>query len=107
MNKLDKTLKVMDLEFFASGQHGVTPAMVAGCLDNSEPCVFLDLRTETEARYLRFGNVQHIPLEQLPDRIGEIPRNRPVIVLMLKPGPLHGAGVQPGGQTPCSCSTCC
>jgi rhodanese-related sulfurtransferase len=80
MNKLDKTLKGMDLEFFASGQHGVTAAMVADCLENSEPCVFLDVRTETEARYLRVGNVQHIPLEQLPDRIAEIPRDRPVIV---------------------------
>ena len=80
MNNLDQTIKGMDLHFFATGQHGVTLAMAADCLNNPKKCVFLDVRTKEEAQYARFGNVQHIPLEQLPDRIEEIPRNKTVIV---------------------------
>ncbi len=70
----------MDHEFFASGQHGLTLAEVENCLKKPELIAFLDVRTEEEARYLEFGNVQHIPLEQLPDRIKEVPRNQPVVV---------------------------
>ena len=80
MNDLDRTIKEMDLKFFASGQHGITLAMAADCLENSEQCVFLDVRTEEEAHYAMFGNVQHIPLEQLPDRVGEISHKQTVIV---------------------------
>ena len=80
MSNLDQTLKGMDLHFFATGQHGVTLAMAADCLSNPEQCVFLDVRTEEEMHYARFGDVQHIPMEQLPDRIDEIPRNKTVIV---------------------------
>lgn len=80
MNELDRTLKEMDLQFFVKNKHGVTLSMAADCLESSGDCVFLDVRTEEEAGFVRFKNVLHIPLNQLPDRIGELPDNRTIIV---------------------------
>ena len=80
MNELDRTLREMDLQFFAEGKHGVTLNMAADCLENSEDGLFLDVRTEEEAGFVRFKNVLHIPLNQLPDRLGELPQNQPIIV---------------------------
>lgn len=80
MNELDRTLKEMDLQFFAKDQHAVTLSMAANCLENSENSLFLDVRTEEEAAFVNFNNVLHIPLNQLPDRIAELPDNRTIIV---------------------------
>ncbi|WP_419175302.1 rhodanese-like domain-containing protein [Desulfosediminicola sp.] len=80
MNELDGTLREMDLQFFANGKHGVTLSQAAECLGGSGDCVFLDVRTEEEAGYVQFNNVLHIPFNLLPDRIGELPVNKTIIV---------------------------
>jgi glyoxylase-like metal-dependent hydrolase (beta-lactamase superfamily II)/rhodanese-related sulfurtransferase len=47
----------------------------------SDPAPYLlDVRTPQEWREKRLANAVHLPLSQLPDRLNEIPRNRPVIV---------------------------
>lgn len=80
MNVLDRTVKEMDLQFFAEGKHGVTLAQATDCLKNKEDYLFLDVRSEEEIKFLRFNNVKHIPLNQLPDRIKELPDNCTIIV---------------------------
>jgi len=80
MNRLDQTIKSMDLHFFATGQHGITLAMAAWLPCHPEQCMFLDVRTDEERLFARFGDALHIPLEQLPDRIDEVPRDKTVVV---------------------------
>lgn len=80
MNQLDHTLKAMDLHFFATERHGISLAAAADCLADKEQCVFLDVRTDEETPYARFGDAIHIPLEQLPDRLDDVPRDKAVVV---------------------------
>lgn len=129
----------MDFEAFGTGGF-TTPATALPLLIKKET-VLLDLRTPEEAAAFSLPFTMHIPLNELPDRLDEIPGDVPVVAFsngpwrssvalayliakgfdqisiipqglpemlkMLKPGPLHGAGVRPGGQTSCHCSTCC
>lgn len=80
MKTLDRTIKEMNRQFFADGKHGVTLAQATGCIKNKEDCLFLDVRSEEEFNYLKFNNVKHIPLNQLPDRFEELPDTCPIIV---------------------------
>jgi rhodanese-related sulfurtransferase len=139
MDNLKQYFREMDFEAFGTG--GFTTPPTALPLLIKRGTALLDLRTREEVEAFSLPLTMHIPLNELPDRLDEIPGDVPVIlfsngpwrssvglayliakgfdqvsviaqglpemVKMLKPGPLHGAGVQPGGQTPCSCSTCC
>jgi rhodanese-related sulfurtransferase len=80
MKTLDETVKEMTPQFFAEGKHGVTLALTTECIKNNGGCFFLDVRSEEEISCLKFNNVKNIPLNQLPDRIGELPDNCSIIV---------------------------
>ena len=41
--------------------------------------VFLDVRTDEEVAYLSFPFAVHIPLNQLPDRVDELPTDKVII----------------------------
>ena len=80
---MDQELKKMTLEFFGSGQHKIAPEK----LFNLDDAVFLDVRTVKEVDTLTFGlkhhrniDVLNIPLDQLPGRTGEIPRDKPIAI---------------------------
>ena len=80
MKTLDRTIKAMNSQFFTDGKHGVTLAQASDCMANKEDCLFLDVRSEEELNYLKFKNVKHIPLNQLPNRFKELPDNCTIIV---------------------------
>lgn len=80
MDALDRTVQEMDLQFFAEKNHGLSLEEAMDCRKKSSDCLFLDVRTEEESKYLRFNNVIEIPISQLPDRLNELPDNRPIIV---------------------------
>jgi len=77
MEKLEEIMKSMTFEFFGSGAHKVK----AGDHFSKENALFLDVRSIEEADSLSFKLIHHmpvlhIPIEEIPDRKGEIPENK-------------------------------
>ncbi len=78
MNDLNQVLTQMDFEFFGSGEHGMSVDGMRKVLGNDH-FVFLDVRSDKEVEYLSFPFAVHIPLNELPERIGEIPKDKFII----------------------------
>jgi rhodanese-related sulfurtransferase len=76
---LDSLLKEMDLEFFGTGQHGVGPEGAVKLI-GKDNVFFLDVRTKEEYELLRFPFAHHIPTNEVPDRLNEIPKDKLIIV---------------------------
>ena len=80
---MEKVLKSMTLEFFGKAKHKITPEK----LFTSNAAVFLDVRSNEEIQSMPFPlglhqNIEslHIPIDEIPERIGEIPQDKPVAV---------------------------
>ncbi len=79
MDRLEQILRSLDFEFFGAGKHKI---LLVDLFAN-EDTVFLDVRStpEVESVQLRLEHhvsVLHIPTDEIPDRINEIPRDRMV-----------------------------
>lgn len=76
-------MKSMDFEFLSRGMHKITYDTLFERPDG----VLLDVRTYEEMESVIFplkyhiGKTLRIPLNELPDRLDELPRDRPVAVL--------------------------
>ncbi|MHC1724906.1 MAG: rhodanese-like domain-containing protein [Syntrophobacteraceae bacterium] len=75
-------LREMDIEFLVSGEYGITVEDAAKLIDK-DYFLFLDVRTREERAHLAFPFAMHIPLNELPDRIEELPRDRFIITFCL------------------------
>lgn len=78
-NKIDEIMKSMTFDFFGNGKHKITPAQHLSS-DNS---LFLDVRAKEEIETVTFSLVHHmpvlqIPIDEIPDRLSEIPRDKKV-----------------------------
>jgi hypothetical protein len=74
MNKMDEMLKTMTFEFFGSGKHKISPSMHL----TEKNSLFLDVRSNEELATIAFSLVHHmpvlhIPINEIPERISEIP----------------------------------
>ena len=76
---LEQSLRNMTLEFFGSGKHKISPDNLL----EKKNVLLLDVRTkeEYESISIKFGGFsniicKNIPLNELPDRIDEIPKER-------------------------------
>lgn len=79
MFHMDQVLQSMTFEFFGAGKHKIEMEKLL----TSDNAVFLDVRStpEVESVQLRLKHhidVLHIPTDEIPDRIGEIPRDKTV-----------------------------
>ncbi len=79
MNEMERVLKTMDFEFFGSGKHKIAVEKLVTMND----AILLDVRSHPEVESLQLNlkhhvQVLHIPTDQIPDRIGEIPRDKMV-----------------------------
>jgi len=77
MNDMDHVLRTMTFEFFGAGKHKIEMEKLIAMDDG----VFLDVRSVPELESLQLKlehhiEVLHIPIDEIPDRIGEIPRDR-------------------------------
>jgi len=77
MNKMDEMLKTMTFEFFGSGKHKISPSMHL----TEKNSLFLDVRSNEELATIAFSLVYHmpvlhIPINEIPERISEIPRDK-------------------------------
>lgn len=75
---LADVLREMDIEFLVAGEYGITVAEAAGFITNDH-FLFLDVRTQEEHAHLAFSFARHIPLNELPDRVAELPRDKFII----------------------------
>ncbi len=73
--KFDKWLRTVDLGFWGTAQHKVTPQQFFE-RQQSEGAVLLDVRSPEEVGQLALPFALHIPMDELPDRWSEIPTDR-------------------------------
>lgn len=78
MNELNQVLMEMDFDFFGSGEHGMSIEAMRKSLGNDH-IVFLDVRSNREVKYASFPFTLHIPLNELPERLGELPRDKLIV----------------------------
>ena len=80
MSKIDFDLwlKELNLSFWGTAQHKVTPAQFFE-KQQSEGAVLLDLRSREETDFLALPFALHIPINELPERLAEIPNDRLVV----------------------------
>ncbi len=69
----------MDLEFFAHGKHKIA----AEKLFETKNAIFLDVRSKEEVELIAFplrfqAECIHIPTDEIPDRLSEIPKDKPI-----------------------------
>lgn len=72
---LAEILREMDLAFISAGDHSMTVAEAVKFIHHPH-FVFLDVRTPAERAHLTFPFAQHIPLQELPDRLAELPPDK-------------------------------
>jgi len=78
---LEDLLRELTFDYFGSGKHRTTSEE----LFSTRGAVLLDVRTEQEVRVLSVGPVSdltviRIPTHEIPDRVDEIPVDRPIAV---------------------------
>jgi len=77
MEPIDNVLKTMNFDFFGNGKHKISPGI--HFLDKNS--IFLDVRSDEELLTLSFSLVHHmpvlhIPVDDIPERINEIPHDK-------------------------------
>jgi rhodanese-related sulfurtransferase len=75
-------LREMDIEFLVSGEYGILVEEAAKFIDHPH-FLFLDVRTKEERDHLTFPFALHIPINELPDRMHEVPRDKFIITFCL------------------------
>jgi phage shock protein E len=65
---------------FAAGVKNISSAQAQALLAKDKKIVLLDVRTPEEFRQARLHGAQLIPIAELEKRLGEIPRDRPLLV---------------------------
>ena len=79
MNKLDSILKGMTFDYFGSGKHKIEMETLLSTKD----AIFLDVRSRQEWQSIHIKLEHHIkvlwiPIDEIPDRYHEIPRDKTV-----------------------------
>ncbi len=77
MEELNKVMESLTLEFLGSGTYRVSPQQFIAEKD----AIFLDIRTNEEIETISLNLKYHqtvlrIPLNELPKRLGEIPKDK-------------------------------
>jgi rhodanese-related sulfurtransferase len=78
MESFDDILKEMDFDFFGSGEYGMSLEEAQRVLSNDH-FIFLDIRTSEEVERVTFPFAKHIPLNELPDRLDELPKDKFIV----------------------------
>lgn len=78
MSTLDQVLEEMDFDFLGTGDHSMSVDGLRKVLGNDH-FFFLDIRTNQELVYAAFPFATHIPLDELPRRIDELPKDKCIV----------------------------
>lgn len=80
MKALNEAVAEMDFDFLSSGEHTMSVEGMRKILGNENAeVVFLDVRTDKEMGYLVLPFAKHIPLDELPARMDELPKDKLVV----------------------------
>jgi len=71
-------MKRCDFAYWSTGQHKVLPAAFMEKWARGE-AVLLDVRASEEVGFIQFPFALHIPMEELSNRLDEIPRDKLVV----------------------------
>lgn len=79
MKNFDDLLRSMTFEFFGNGKHKIAPSLHL----TEKNSTFLDVRSYEELQTIAFSLVHHmpvlhIPINEIPERFSEIPKDRVV-----------------------------
>lgn len=78
MEEFNQVLKEMDFNYFGTGEHGMTVEAMRHAIGNDH-FLFLDVRTNEEAAHVTFPFAKHIPLDELPERLNELPKDKFIV----------------------------
>lgn len=79
MNDLNMLIKDFDLKYFGTGKHKITFEKMME-MKKEKKIFILDLRTREEIEFVNFGFANNIPMNEIPDRINEIPMNKTIAI---------------------------
>lgn len=78
MNKFENTIQNMDFDFLSKSLHAFHASeLVEGIKDDRY--FFLDVRTDEEYKYLQFPFAKHIPMNEVPKRLDELPKDKCIV----------------------------
>ncbi|WP_020588776.1 rhodanese-like domain-containing protein [Desulfobacter curvatus] len=78
MKDLNQILQEMDFQFLGSGRHSMSIDGMKKSLSDDN-FVFLDVRTNEEVKYLSFPFAMHVPLNELPERLAQVPKDKFIV----------------------------
>lgn len=80
MKVLNEAVAEMDFDFLSSGEHTMSVEGMRKVLGNKNAeVVFLDVRSDKEMKYLALPFAKHIPLNDLPARLDELPKDKLIV----------------------------
>ncbi len=80
MEKLKSLIREMSLEYFASGIHRCDIEEFKRILLEKKKAYMLDVRSKEEYDILHFNFMTNIPLNELPDKYEELPKDKLIIL---------------------------
>jgi rhodanese-related sulfurtransferase len=79
MKNIGEIIKDFDLDYFGNAKHKITFEKMME-LKKDDKVFILDLRTKEETEFVKFGFACNIPVNEVPDRMDEIPRDRSLVL---------------------------
>lgn len=74
-NAFDRWISGLDFEFWSTGQHKIAPPVFFEKWTKGE-AILLDVRAAEERAFITFPFALTIPVNELPTRLNEIPRDK-------------------------------
>lgn len=79
MEKFDDLLRKLDLNYLGNGKHKISFEKTME-LRKENKVFILDVRTKEENECVKIGFAKNIPINEIPDKINEIPKDKTVVV---------------------------
>ena len=77
-NQLDEVLRSLSLEYFAMGEYRIELEQFFKMKEKGK-AIMLDVRTNEEAEVCKLSFALHIPIDELPDRLNELPKDKLIV----------------------------
>lgn len=78
MKNFDEVLKQLDLKHFGTGAHKISFEKTIELLEENKGFL-LDVRAKEECQHVSLPFAYNIPIDEIPDRISEIPKDKIII----------------------------
>ena len=77
-NQLDEVVRSLSLEYFATGEYRIAFDQFLKMKEKGK-AIMLDVRTNEEAEVCKLSFALHIPIDELPDRLNELPKDKLIV----------------------------